>query len=239
MGAHYSFNPGWTVSLGFLCIFTLFVGLGFWQLQRAEEKTTLMETRRQRALEPPILLDGRVPYSDDLRYRSVIVEGTYDSAHQFLLDNQIHEQKAGFHVLTPLQLRGGDAVLLINRGWIPAGPDRSRLPGVALDAATVRAAGTVDRFPGVGWRLAGAEIPSPGWPALVQVLAPEPLGKRLGHAVLPYQVLLDPAEPDGYARAWKENRLTPEKNRGYALQWFLFAATALALYLRHAWIRRL
>ena len=238
MALHYSFKPAWTVSVGLIGVFSLFISLGFWQLRRAEEKQALMATRQQRAMESALLLDGKLPDSGDWRYRSVVVEGEYDPAHQFLLDNQIHAQKAGFHVLTPMRMRGGDEVVLVNRGWISGGPERGDYPPLAVASGPVRIAGVVDRFPGVGWKLAGAEIPGPGWPSLVQLAEPGPLGNKLGHPVLPFQVLLDPAEPDGYVRDWRETRLTPEKNRGYALQWFLFAAIALILYLRHAFSRR-
>jgi surfeit locus 1 family protein len=43
---------------------------------------------------------------------------------------------------------------------------------------------------------------------------------------------LDPDADRGFLRDWREARLDPEKNRGYALQWFLFAAVAAVIYLR-------
>ncbi|MDV3243400.1 MAG: SURF1 family protein, partial [Methylocaldum sp.] len=52
-------------------------------------------------------------------------------------------------------------------------------------------------------------------------------------AVLPYQVLADETVAEAYIRDWKQVRLDPGKNQGYALQWFLFALVALVLYVRH------
>lgn len=229
---NYSFKPGRGISLAFMGVFTLFIALSLWQLQRAEQKTALIAAREQRGLDAPLRLDGRAQDPDGLSYRRVLAEGEYDAAHQFLLDNQVHEGRPGYLVLTPLRLAGGGAVL-VNRGWMPLGADRDHPPDPALATPRVRVTGVADHFTGVGLRLKGAEIPGPGWPSVVQVADPERLAERLGYPVLPYQVLLDPAAEQGYVRAWRETRPTPEKNRGYALQWLLFAAVAAVFYVRH------
>jgi surfeit locus 1 family protein len=211
----------------------LFISLGIWQIQRADEKRALMEARESRVQEAPVRLSGQESSLDDLRYRRVIVAGEYDAAHQFLLDNQLHDRQPGYDVLTPLRISGSDKAVLVNRGWIPLGADRTRRPDVSLRKTSVSVSGVADRFPGVGFRLKGAEIPGPGWPSVVQLAEPERLAERLGYPVLPYQVLLDPSAEEGYVRAWRETRLDPGKNLGYALQWFLFATVAAILYIRH------
>jgi surfeit locus 1 family protein len=230
---NYTFKPSRGASFAFTVIFTLFIGLGIWQIHRADEKKALMDARERRAQDAPVRLSGQESNLDDLRYRRVIVVGDYDAAHQFLLDNQLHDQQPGYDVLTPLRIAGSNSAVLVNRGWIALGEDRTRRPDLSLKATNVRLSGVADRFPGVGFRLKGAEIPGPGWPSVVQLAEPERLAERLGYPVLPYQVLLDPSAEEGYVRAWRETRLTPEKNRGYALQWFLFATVAAILYVRH------
>jgi surfeit locus 1 family protein len=230
---HYSFKPGWIGSLGCALLVSLFITLGFWQLHRADAKKAIMAARAERARDAPVALQGDESSAEDMRYRRVEVSGDYDAAHQFLLDNQIHGQQPGYHVLTPLRIAGSGAAILINRGWIPVGPDRNRRPDPPLRETRVQLSGVADRFPGVGFKLEGAELPTPGWPAVVQVVDPERLAERLGYPVLPYQVLLDETAAEGYARDWKQADLAPEKNLGYALQWFLFAGTAVVLYLWH------
>jgi surfeit locus 1 family protein len=134
-------------------------------------------------------------------------------------------------VLTPLRIQGSNMAVLVNRGWIPVGKDRSRQPDLVIAQTKVRIVGVVDKFPGVGFKLKGAEIPAPGWPALLQLVDSERLSERLGYRLLPYQVLLDADEPEGYERAWRHTRLSPETNRGYALQWFSFALVLMILYV--------
>jgi surfeit locus 1 family protein len=229
----YSFKPGWKASLGFLAVFALFVNLGFWQLHRADEKKALLEAREERGRDGPVQLRGVEARAEDLRYRRVVVAGEYDPDHQFLVDNQVHDQQPGYLVLTPLRIAGSGTAVLVNRGWVPLGADRTQKPDISLKTRETHVAGVADYLPRVGFKLQGAEIPGPGWPSVVQVPEPERLAERLGYPVLPYQVLLDPAAPEGYVRAWREVSPDPGKNRGYALQWFLFAAVAAVLYVRH------
>jgi len=227
----YKFKPGWPASLGTALLLPLFVALGFWQVQRADEKQALMDARERRAHLPAFDLTAEGVSVEGHRFRPVVVEGTYDASRQLLLDNQILDHRPGYFVLTPLRLTGTDVMVLVNRGWIPLGAYRRTLPQLELTQTQVRIQGTLDRFPSIGLMLEGADIPSAGWPAVVQVLNAERIGERLGFQVLPYQVLLAPHEGQGYARAWHAESLHPEKSRGYALQWFSFALVLALLYL--------
>lgn len=233
--ANYSFKPSASAVGLFTLVFPLFVALGFWQLQRADEKTALNTQRETRSWASPVMLkDVLDEIPEDLRYRHVSMQGQYDT-QQFLLDNQLEGQSVGYHVLTPFRLLGSDRAILVNRGWIPQGANRQALPDIhELPAGVIRVTGRVDLFHRVGFRLEGAEIPAAGWPALVQVPDADRVAERLGYPVLPYQVLLDPAAAEGYSRIWHVVPLDPGKNLGYALQWFLFAGLAAFFFIRHA-----
>lgn len=210
----------------------LFISLGFWQLRRADEVRAILQAQEQKPQEA-ILQGENLSWAEtDNRYRRIQLSGEWDVTHQFLLDNQIHQQQAGYHVLTPLHIQGTDAAVLVNRGWIPAGRDRRQLPDVAMPQGSVQFIGQVEHFPAVGFKLAGAEIPTPGWPSVVQVLAEKNLSERLGYRLLSYQVLFPAEASGGFVRDWKpSSRLNPGKNLGYALQWFSFAALLVILYV--------
>lgn len=228
-----SFKPGWPASVAVALLLPLFASLGVWQLHRADEKKALMAQRAARLGEPVLRGGGLGWASEESRFRRVELAGEFDSAHQVLLDNQIFQQQAGYHVLTPLRLDGTDAAVLVNRGWVPVGKDRRRLPELPVQHTKVRFTAVIDHFPGVGFKLAGAEIPAAGWPAVTQLLDAGRLSERLGYRLLPYQVLLPADEPEGYVREWKPASLDPGKNQGYALQWFSFALVLSILYVWH------
>lgn len=211
----------------------LFMSLGFWQLRRAAEKEALIALRDQQSAAAPLRLVEPYAGLDALRYRNVTAVGAFDTSRQFLLDNQIHAGRVGYSVLTPLRLANSTSAVLVNRGWVAAPPTRAELPSIPVRDGELTLVGQIDALPSVGLRLAGAERPTPGWPAVVQLVDPAVAAEVLGYPVLPYQVLLDAASPDGYLRDWKPANVDPTKNQGYALQWFAFAGVLVLLFLRN------
>ncbi len=226
------FKPGFTITLLTAAAVTVFLALGNWQLRRAAEKQALLDLQTRQLQLPPIRLRGGESLAQLGRYRRVVVTGTWDPEHQFLLDGRIHQGRAGYEVLTPLQL-DGDGVILINRGWVPASGERHRLPPVTVTKRRVTVRGRVDRFPQAGMDLPGMRQPTPGWPAVVQILEPEVAATRLGKPVADYQIKMDPELPDGYLRDWRLTHVRPQRHIGYAIQWFSFAAIALGLWIWH------
>jgi len=217
----------------YLPLLALLCSLGFWQLNRGEQKKQLLEQQQAAALAPPVDLNWlEINEVDAVRYRNVMVHGHYDNAHQFLLDNQVLEGKSGYFVMTPFFIDGKDNAVLVNRGWIPLGGDRRQLPGVDFVPVTHTVAGRINRFPSVGIKLQGAEIPAPGWPAVVQVIDSKVLAGVLGYPLHDFQIELDAQAELGYRREWKiHTAITPEKHLGYAVQWFALALALTGLFI--------
>lgn len=218
------FAPRLVPTLLTLVAVALFAAAGNWQLGRAGEKRALAADF---AAGGPALEWRQLP-PDAPRYQRVTLRGHYDPERQFLLDNMSHESVAGLQVLTPLVLDDGSAVL-VNRGWLPWGPSRSELPEVAVDGGKRTVVGRTDELPKPGIWLKAP--PATGWPRLVQYPPMEELALALGRELAPRQVLLDPAVPDGYVREWAVPGTTADRNLGYAVQWFAFAAVAVAIWL--------
>lgn len=210
----------------------LFINLGAWQLRRADEKRALLDARERRAEQPPLAALPGQGWEDE-RYRRISLAGQYDADRQVLLDNQVYNARAGYHVLTPLIPREGGCAVLVNRGWVPAGPVRSELPTLTITQADARVEGVIDHFPSVGLRLRGAEALGAGYPLVAQALDAARLSERIGYCLQPYQILLAAQAGDGYVREWRMQHIDPDKSLGYAFQWFAMAA-ALAVYA--SWI---
>ena len=134
-----------------LLMLALLVSAGFWQLRRAEVKRAIVVEQADRGDKEPLILEPGVAATaslEGLRHRRVSAAGHYRNDIQYLLDNRTHNQVAGYHVLTPFRLQGSDAHLLVNRGWLPVGPDRGRLPDVIVaEQAVLEQSGTFS------WRL--------------------------------------------------------------------------------------
>lgn len=220
-----------------LALIALFVRLGFWQLSRAKEKRSLLNAYNERITQAPLSQLPTETQAEQARYRRVSIVGRYDATRQILLDNQVYNGRTGYQVLTPLWPANGDCAVLVNRGWVPAAPSRSELPGVAIAHAETQADGRIDHFPSVGLRLKGADELSQGYPVVVQVVDAAQLSLSTGFCLLPYQVLLAPDAGEGYVREWKMQHIDPDKSLGYAFQWFALSA-GLCAYSAWAALRR-
>jgi surfeit locus 1 family protein len=166
------------------------------------------------------------------RYAQVRLAGRYDGEHQFLLDNMSHAGQPGYQVLTPLLLADGRA-FIVNRGWVPSTGSRARLPQIQLDAAApAMPAGRLDQLPVAALAL-GHVPPAPGpqWPKLTSFPTMADLALSLGRKLETRQLLLNPDEPQGYVRDWHPGGLGATRHLSYAVQWWIFAALALGLYV--------
>jgi surfeit locus 1 family protein len=217
----------------YVCLLPVLLGLGFWQLDRSEQKRAFLMVQEQAVATETLHLSSATGNNTvALRYRKITATGRYDVAHQFLIDNQISDGKAGYFVLTPLVLTGETTAVLVNRGWIPLNQDRSVLPDLPINEVEAIITGRINNFPSVGIKLAGAEIPTAGWPSVVQVVDTNVLAEKLGYSLFQFQVELAKELPDGFKREWHTSTIMlPEQHTAYAIQWFALALTLTILFL--------
>ncbi|AGA34658.1 Cytochrome oxidase biogenesis protein Surf1, facilitates heme A insertion [Thioalkalivibrio nitratireducens DSM 14787] len=220
----------WVPWVAGVALLALFLALGHWQLQRADEKRALLAAFEAAAGERYQPLDLSADPLETLRFQAVVVSGHYLREQQFLLDNQVREGRIGYRVITPLVHSGSGRAVLIERGWIPRSPERGMLPDVSegLSADPVSIRGHVYVPFGEGYRL-GAMDDAATWPRVIQYLDFEAMGERLQRDVVPLTVRLDPDQPSGYLRDWRPVLpMGPERHLAYAVQWF---GLALALVI--------
>ncbi len=234
VGVNYQFSIFSIVVYLFFLI--LLISLGFWQLGRADEKRALLAKEQQAGDEKVIkfLSINDAEDSEISRYRQIELIGQYDTEHQFLIDNQIVDGQVGYFVLTPFKLEGNNRVVLVNRGWVALNKNRSILPDVSIAGKQkINLIGRTNHFPSVGIRLSGAEIPTDGWPSVVQVVDVNVLSMRLSYPLFPFQIELDANMSDGYKRNWKmtSSVMPPEKHIAYAVQWFVLAITLTLMFI--------
>ena len=134
--------------------------LGFWQLDRADQKIALQDRIAARAELPPLVQAdlARAPAAAAVQhYRRVTLRGHWLAERTVYLDNRQMAARPGFYVVTPLLLARGDAVL-VQRGWAPRDfTDRSRLPALATPSGEVLVTGRIAPPPSKLFELGGAE----------------------------------------------------------------------------------
>jgi surfeit locus 1 family protein len=225
------FSPGRWPTVVTSVLLGILVSLGFWQLDRAEQKKILLTQYGSEQKQTILQLEAGLKSAVGLEYKDAVVVGHYDSDHQLLLDNRTHAGQAGYQVLTPFLIRDSGVAVLVNRGWIPLGNSRDRLPEVTVREDRQRLSGRLKIPPRKVFML-GEEAPRTGWPWRIQKIHIESLSTELGRTLLPVVLLLDAGQPDGYVRQWRPLvGFGPERNVGYAVQWFGLAAALLIIYL--------
>lgn len=212
-----------------LVLCTAFIRLGHWQWDRGEQRQRqLLEFQAGTTDAMPL---GSQSLASVARFQRVRITGRYDVQRQFLLDNLTHDGRAGYQVLTPMELADGRRIL-VNRGWVPFSGYRDRLPIISFrPQEPVTLTGRVEELPSPGLAQGKTSPDSDGsWPKVTSYPTTEDLAHALGHPVEPRSVLLDADQPDGYVRDWHAPGLTPEKHWSYAVQWWSFAAVLFILW---------
>ncbi|MFC0708918.1 SURF1 family protein [Azorhizophilus paspali] len=221
----HRFRPGWAPSLLVVLLLPVLIGLGFWQLSRAEDKRALLagfEARRQaEPVDPATLQAAGAP-----AWQRVRLHGRFDPQHSLLLDSRTRAGRPGVELLQPFRDDSG-RWLLLNRGWLPW-PDRRIAPAFTTPDGALALTAWVYRSPGNPFLL--EQVAGDAWPRLVNRVDAAALWRELGRDGLPVELRLEPG-PAAYAVDWPPLAMSPEKHLGYAVQWFALAAALLVLFV--------
>ena len=217
-------TKGWLpYALGTLLV-VLFVGLGLWQISRAQEKrATQVAFERQTGFTP--FVHGM----DVIPFQQLSAEGVFDAGRQFLLDNIIVDGRNGHYVLTPLVYSPGEPALIVNRGWVERSGDVVDAAALALPVGRVTVRGRAGALPRPGYRMGAAIESSSAWPRHAVYPTLDELAAALGRAVQPFVLLMAPGEDYGLLGRWEPAEIGPGRHYAYAFQWFAMAIVLAAL----------
>lgn len=207
-------------SIAALLVVITTVKLGFWQLDRAEQRDALDNRIRMQKSQTPLELTGDPVSSDGLEYRPIQAHGEWVPERVVFLDNQIHRGRPGFHVFMPLKLDGSSTHVLVNRGWVAGSGDRQQSPMVQSQSGRHLMTGFARLAPPTFSSIAGSSRVNSVWSELSLKGFGEWSGLKLQPVIL-YQVS---DADDGLIRDWASPGQGAERNRGYAVQWFALAA---------------
>ena len=196
------------------------VSLGFWQLDRADQKRTI-EASIQKANTGVVELIINQNELLNKEYYEVRLQGSYIGDKQFIYDNQIVDQASGYYVLTPFVLTGQSNAIMINRGFIPWNGRRDQLDDIAVDSTYREIKIQVSR-PIKRIELKTSDI-SNQFPVLIQAIDFDVIEEISSTNFVDVIGLLDPSSDDGFVRKWEPYTGSIEKHIGYAIQWFLMA----------------
>jgi len=212
------------------------VRLGIWQLDRLAQRRAFNAHIEAMWAAEPLTLTGQ-PAEDltPMEYRAVVVSGTYDFENQVVLRNQYYQNQYGYHLLTPLLLDDGSA-LLVDRGWIPADGNDSPAdwrqydqPGPVTIRGQVRLGQAKPDLGGVpDPTLAPGQVKLEFW----NIVNLERISQQTPYPLLDIfvQPNVDPADVTPPIPYQPEIELTEGPHLGYAGQWFTFATILVLGY---------
>ncbi len=230
--------------------------LGNWQLNRAAERLNIAATIAAGRASTPLQLSARTPTPQLSPWRSASANGTWLHQYTVLVDNRSYGGRPGYWVATPLLLEqdsGPQAskqppvALLVLRGWMPrpVHPGQAQQPIPAPTGTQTVQGELLDRVPRLlqlwSWsKNPSGQLPATwpkdtGTPVVVQNLDLHELSQVSGLHLLPTVLAANPDNASGLLQEWPEPSLDADKNRGYALQWFGFAAIAGIAWIVVLW----
>ena len=228
-------------ALIFAITFCGFIVLGFWQIDRADQKNALNSNYTDRQQEAAIVLDKNnvINEKSSLLWRKVEFEGSFINKQNIILDNQIFNQIAGFNIITPFKIKGSDSIVLVNRGWHPNLKNREMLPVINEIKGERSLLGYIAGFPVSGIKLGKNNIETLNSQIFrFQRLDTLELNYFLSANVMPYMIYLDPIIDKEFYEIFKLPAPDSQKNYGYAFQWFAFAITLLIIFIRLSMTRK-
>lgn len=217
------------VTLAAFLVAAVCVRLGIWQLDRRVERLERNAEISERMSLPGLDLAGVIPDTTGLIYRVAEFEGEYDVERGVVLAGRSHQGAPGVHLLYPLRLADGGAIL-VHRGWLPAVDGSTVDLGAHATAGPVHVRGLLLPFPDLG--LAGgresAELEAGEHRRLWYRMDGEALRRQLPYPVSPlYLQEFGESGASDYPLALPLPELDPGPHLGYAIQWFSFATIAL------------
>lgn len=230
----FLWEVNWKICAFSLLFLPVLLTLGFWQLDRAEEKRTIQQTLSDQQARPPLRWDEYLRLRDAdpvaLQYRRIALTGRLDHRRYWLLENQIVNGQVGYAVIMPLHLETGEAVL-INRGWVPGTGSRREPPEVQTPDGTVTLSGWL-REPSDNRLLRGGVADmSDNWPKLILMADIDLMSQEYHRPLQPTLLQLEPDSAAALVVQWRPLNMPPSRHVGYAVQWFAMALVLVILTL--------
>lgn len=244
-----------TLSALFLLAAVTLIGirLGYWQLDRASERIAIKAAIDAGRSSQALQLTAQTLVNQLTPWRSASAMGVWLHEYTVLLDNRSLDNMPGYWVATPLLLNASPdniasaQAVLVLRGWLPLSTNNNAIP---VDIPTPNGQQVVHGellqhvprlFELWSWSDSTqaqlpATLPKPDQTIpIVQNLDLTALAQAAHINLLPTVLAANPDSTSGLRQQWPEPLLDSDKNHGYALQWFGFAAIAGIAWLVILW----
>lgn len=229
----FFFQQSLLVSLITLVAIGVFTRLGFWQMNRAEQKKNLAQIIEQRMHAPTLDLtpDKLAELNKEpLIFQKIQITGRFIPQHLYFLDHKKYHGRLGFDVYTPFQIKNSQQHIMVNRGWIAILDRRQKLPHIETHNQLQTLTGILLAPPKNHYR-PGVEFPAQEANGIWLYLD-IPYFQSLSGYPIENQWYLQQVPTQGeLIHRQEQPRIDPGMHIAYAIQWFVFALFSLVAYL--------
>ena len=209
------------------------LALGTWQVQRLYWKEALIAAREARARKAPIALPAEIAAPGALEFRPVRLDGRFRHDRELYLAARVRRGRTGLHVITPLVLDDGRAVL-VDRGWVPPG---RKAPATRAEGQIKGPVSVLGHLRPGGWN--GAELFRPDnrrdrnawlWMDLPAMAAAAGVERTVTEI---YAVAGSTANPGGLPIGREFEAKLRNNHLQYAAIWYTLALALMVIYFLH------
>lgn len=221
---HYRFTPKILSTIVMSLVIAGCIALGFWQLERAHTKESILNKFHTQHLQNFISVKKLVP----AQFQPIKVSGNFLD-YNFFLDNQFHDHKVGYNVISAFKTTD-NRVIFIDRGWVIDASQRQKIPKIITPARNLILRGYT-YYPTKMLALGNILEKKAAKFAIIEKIDINLMREILQISAYPFIMRLDKHEAFGFIRNWKLVSMPPKRHYAYAVQWFALAFSAFILYI--------
>ena len=204
---------------------SIFVFLGFWQIERGAEKDQIVSNFEEAQMKQPLPISN-----NSKKWDRVYVNGALDKSKTIFIDNTIYKGVLGYKVVAPLIL-DMDGIILVDFGWTKQPERRGDIKTVEISSnENISVTGVLEQ-PELGLVLSD-ELFSSSWPKISQSKSIDALQELFDEKIYPFILLSDFRKDSDltYIKPVVTN-MPPVKHYGYAGQWFAMFIALTIMYI--------
>ena len=204
---------------------SVFVFLGFWQIERGAEKDQIVSNFEEAQMKQPLPISN-----NSKKWDRVYVNGALDKSKTIFIDNTIYKGVLGYKVVAPLIL-DMDGIILVDFGWTKQPERRGDIKTVEISSnENISVTGVLEQ-PELGLVLSD-ELFSSSWPKISQSKSIDALQELFDEKIYPFILLSDFRKDSDltYIKPVVTN-MPPVKHYGYAGQWFAMFIALTIMYI--------
>ncbi len=204
---------------------SVFVFLGFWQIERGAEKDQIVSNFEEAQMKQPFPISN-----NSKKWDRVYVDGALDKSKTIFIDNTIYKGVLGYKVVAPLIL-DIDEIILVDFGWTKQPERRGDIKTVEISSnENISVTGVLEQ-PELGLVLSD-ELFSSSWPKISQSKSIDALQELFDEKIYPFILLSDFRKDSDltYIKPVVTN-MPPVKHYGYAGQWFAMFIALTIMYI--------